>query len=285
MPLQPSFPGCDSFPDLQLGDHWCLPVGCDADRLGGTARFADLGLRSGGKVMACTATETPAEMAAILAARLPAAAAALASGQLSVLSGEELCLAGGAFDPAVTISRYLAQVDLAEQQGYPGLWVAVDMAWILAATAGMDLLADYEAAVNPGFADRRVAAVCIYDRSRICSELVEEACGVHPLTPGQAPLRFATTTDPPGLMLSGEADLTNHRALTAVLDPLHALPGHLTIDATGLRFADLRTADLLSGVSSARARGTTTLHGSAVVNRLLELVADCRSTTGGQPDA
>lgn len=285
MALQPSFPGCESFPGLQLGDHWCLPVGGDADRRCGTVRFAELGLRSGGKVVVFTATETPGEMAEFLAARLPGGAAALASGQLAVLAGEDFCLADGTFDPATTVSRYLAQIDLAEEQGYPGLWAAVDMAWILADVAGMELLADYEAAVNPGFADRRAAAVCIYDRSRICPTLVEEVCGAHPLTPGQAPLRFASTTDPPGLMLSGEADLTNHRALTALLNPLHAAPGHLTIDATGLRFADLRAADLLSSVSSARTTGTTTVHGSVVVNRLLELVANCRSTTGGQPDA
>jgi hypothetical protein len=282
--LQPSFPGCE-FSDLQLGDHWCLPVGGDTDRLGGTAQFAELGLRSGGKVMVFTTTETPDEMVTFLSARLPGAAAALAVGQLAVLACKDFYLTGGTFDPAATISRYVAQIDLAEQQGYPGLWAAVDMAWILADAVGMGLLADYEAAVNPGFADRRLAAMCIYDRSRICPTLVEEVCGAHPLTPGQAPLRFASTTDPPGLMLSGEADLTNHRALSALLNTLHEAPGHVTVDATGLRFVDLRTADLLSTVSSARASGTTTVHGSEVVNRLLELVANCRSRTGGRRDA
>ncbi|MGH4026102.1 MAG: MEDS domain-containing protein [Pseudonocardiaceae bacterium] len=285
MAVQPSFSGCESFPDLQLGDHWCLPVDGDADRLGGTARFAELGLCSGGKVVVFTAGETPDEMAAFLADRLPGAAAALTAGQLAVLDCRDVYLTDGTFDPATTVSRYLAQIDLAEQQGYPGLWAAVDMAWIQADRAGIGLLADYEAAVNPGFADRRVAAVCVYDRSRICPTLVEEICGAHPLTPGQAPLRFASTTDPPGLALSGEADLTNHRALTALLTPLHEAPGHITIDATGLHFADLRTADLLSDVSIARPAGATTVHGSPVVNRLLELVADYRSMTGGPPSA
>ena len=285
MAVQPSFPGCESFPDLQLGDHWCLPVDGDAERLSGTARFAELGLRGGGKVVVFTANETPDEMAALLADRLPGAAAAFAVGQLAVLACKDFYFPDGTFDPASTLSRYVAQIDLAEQQGYRGLWAAVDMGWILANEAGMGLLVDYEAGANPGFADRRVAAVCIYDRSRICPTLVEEICGAHPLTPGQAPLRFASTTDPPGLALSGEADLTNHRALTALLTLLHEAPGHITIDATGLHFADLRTADLLSDVSTARAAGTTTVHGSAVVNRLLELVADYRSTTGGLPDA
>lgn len=285
MALLPSFPGCGSFPDLQLGDHACLPVGSDAERLSGTAGVAGFGLRSGGKVAVFTDTETPDEMAACLAARAPGAGSALTAGQLVVLACRDFYLAGGAFDPVRTVARCIAQIELAEEQGYAGLWIVVDMAWGLSGLPGTGLLLDYEAGANPEFADQRVAAVCVYDRNRFCPVLLEKACSAHPLTPGQAPLRFARTTDPPGLSLFGEVDLTNHRALSALLTALQPAPGHITIDATGLRFADLRAADLLWAASSARARGTTTITGSPMVNRLLELVGNNRSTTGGQPDA
>ncbi|MGH3906841.1 MAG: MEDS domain-containing protein [Pseudonocardiaceae bacterium] len=285
MALLPSFPGCGSFPDLQLGDHACLPVGSDAERLSGIAGVAGLGLRSGGKVAVFTGTETPDEMAAYLAARAPGARSALAAGQLGVLDCQDFYLAGGAFDPAHTVARYIAQIELAEEQGYAGLWIVVDMAWALSRLPGTDMLLDYEAEANPGFADHRVAAVCVYDRSRFCPVLLEKVCSAHPLTPGQAPLRFARTTDPPGLALSGEVDLTNHLAFSALLTALQPAPGHITIDATGLRFADLRAADLLWAASCARAPGATTITGSPLVNRLLELVGNSRSATGGQSDA
>lgn len=285
MILRRSFPGFGSLPDLQLGDHWCLPVDGDEERLSATGGIAGFGLRREGKVAVFTTTETPDELAGFLTRQLPGAAAALASGQLSVRACDRFHLSAGVLDTGRLLERYLAEVDLAEEQGYPGLWIAVDMAWILADPPGMGSLLEYEAAVNPGFAGHRVAAACIYDRTKLCRTLVECACAAHPLTPGQAPLRFAWTTDPPGLMLSGETDLTNHGALTTLLDALHAMPGHITIDATELWFADLRAADLLRGVSSARCQGSTTIVGSTMVNRLLELAANCRSSAGGQSDA
>lgn len=278
--------GFGSPPELQLGDHWCLPVGGDGERLGATAGIAEIGLRRDGKVAVFTSTETPDEMAGYLTAQVPGAAAAVASGQLSVRPCGGFHLSAGVLDTVRLLERYMAEVDLAEQQGYPGLWVAVDMAWILADPQGVGALLNYEAAVNPGFAGRRVAAGCIYDRTKLCRTLVERACAAHPLTPGQAPLRFAWTTHPPGLMLSGEADLTNHGALSTLLRAVHAMPGHVTIDATELWFADLRAADLLHGVFSARCRGSTTIAGSAVVHRLLELTAGRGSSgSGGGPDA
>ncbi|MGH3796286.1 MAG: MEDS domain-containing protein [Pseudonocardiaceae bacterium] len=283
MALLPSFPGFGSFATLQLGDHLCLPVGSDAERLGGTVELTELGLRRGGKVIVFTASEEPDELAAHLTGRLPPAAAALALGQLQVLPCHDHYLVGGVFNPDRTVAEYFGQITLAEEQGYRGLWVAVDMTWSLSGLPGTGSLVDFEATANPGFADHRIAAVCIYDRTRFCPALLERACRAHPLTPGQAPLRFTRTTDPPGLTLSGEADLTNHGALTALLTALHTEPGHVTIDATGLRFADLRAADLLSGVSLARHQGTTTITGSLVVNRLLELTGDTRPAVGRRP--
>ncbi|HEU0090362.1 MAG TPA: MEDS domain-containing protein [Pseudonocardiaceae bacterium] len=274
-----SCPSSGSVASLQLGDHLCLPVGSDAERLHSTAELAELGLRCGGKVLVVADTETPAAMAAYLSARAPGAGDALASGQLEVRAARAFLLAGGVFDPERTMAGYLAQVDLAQEQGYPGLWIAADMAWSLPGPPDPGALLDYEAAANPAFGGHRVAGVCIYDRTRFCPALIEGACGAHPLTPGQAPLRFAWTTDPLGLALSGEVDLTNHNALTALLTALHRTPGHVTIDATGLRFADLRAADLLWGTCLTRGPGSTTVAGSSVVNRLLAL------TGQGRPDA
>jgi anti-anti-sigma regulatory factor len=72
---------------------------------------------------------------------------------------------------------------------------------------------------------------------------------------GWAPvLRIRRTTDPYGLRLIGEADLSNRRALGATLDnvldqqPDPAVPIHL--DVSGLRFADAGAAALLGRLAS-----------------------------------
>lgn len=281
----PSFPGSGSFADLQLGDHLCLPVSSDTERLGGTAEFTDLGQRRDGKVIIFSDTETPDELTAHLPTLLPDAAAALATGQVKVVPCREIYLAGGAFDAYRTLTGFIAQVELAVTQGYSGLWVAVDMAWSLPGLPDTHALVAWEAATNATIAEHPVTAMCVYDRTRFGPALLDGVSKAHPMTPGQAPLRFARTTDPPGLMLSGEVDLTNHDALAALLGALHTVPGHITIDAAALRFADLRAADLLSGVRAARPRGETTITGSTGLNRLLKLAEESRPAAERRPHA
>ena len=285
MALLPSFPGRGSFADLQLGDHLCLPVSSDAERLGGTAEFTDLGLRRDGKVIIFSDTETPDELAAQLPSLIPNTVAALAAGQVQVVPCRDIYLAGGAFDPRRTLARFIAQVELAVAQGYSGLWLAVDVAWSLSGLPDMHTLVAWEAAANAAIAAHPVTAMCVYDRTRFCPVLLEEVYKAHPMTPGQAPLRFARTIDPPGLLLSGEVDLTNHDALTALLHALHTVPGPITIDATRLHFADLRAADLLSGVRTTRRQGPTTIIGSTMLNRVLKLAEESRSAEERRPHA
>jgi hypothetical protein len=49
------------------------------------------------------------------------------------------------------------------------------------------------------------------------------------------------------------------------------VPGHITIDTTRLRFADLGAADLLSRTSIARSPDATTIVGSPAAQRILNL--------------
>lgn len=275
----------ESLFDLQLGDHLCLPVVSDTDRLTRTAELTDLGLGKHGKVIILADTEAPDELAARLPTLLPDTTTALATGQVQVVACRDVYLAGGVFDPSETLARFVGQVELALAQGYAGLWLAIDMAWSLWGLRNVRTLSAWEAATNPVIARHPVTALCMYDCTRFGQKQLDEIHRMHPMAPGQAPLRFARTDDPPGLALCGEVDLTNSGALTALLNDLLTEPGHITIDATGLSFADLRSADLLSGVTLTRQRGSTTILGSQVVNRLLELTECERSSIEGPPHA
>lgn len=271
--------------DLRLGDHLCLPVGSDEERLAYTAELSEHALLRGGRALVLTYTETADEMAAQLAERVPGAGAALALGQLVVQDSVGSQLVGGVFDPQRATSVLLAHLEQTMQDGYRGLWVVDDMAWGRAGLAGIEALLDYEASGNRLFLGQPIAAACVYDLRVFPKALIEQYCSAHPVTLGQAALRFTGTADPPGLALHGEADFTNRRALTAVLADVQTLSGHVTIDASGLRFADLHAVRLLSAVVRARRRGTTTITGSPMVNRVMELALTAESGTGGWWDA
>lgn len=270
MLLQPST-GFGSVADVRLGDHLCLPVDSDEERLAGTAEFVAHGLGRGGKVMVLTYTESPDEMAAALVERVVGACDALAAGQLLLSVSVDVLFRSGEFDPQRTRALLRAQTERAHEQGYAGLWVAADLAWSRSGLPGSEALLDYETVANLAFLDRQIAAVCIYDLRIFPMRIMEQFCSAHPVTLGQATLRFARTTD--GLMLSGEADFTNRRALTALLAHLQATEGHVTIDTSELCFADLHAVRLLSEVIRTRGRGSTTLTASPRVHRVMALAA------------
>jgi uncharacterized protein CbrC (UPF0167 family) len=184
MAVTASFPGLWPLADLELGDHLCLPVDSDRERFAGTARMTGIALRRGGKMLVITHTETPDEMAEHLMARVPGADAALAGGQLELMPCRDFALAGGTFDPEHLRSMCDAQNNLAEQQGYAGLWAVADMTWDLTNPLSAGWLVDCEAAANLEFADRRRVAVCIYNRNMFCPKLLAEVCSAHPMTPG-----------------------------------------------------------------------------------------------------
>jgi hypothetical protein len=250
-----------------------------------TAELAEHALLRGGKVLVLTYTETPDEMAAQLTDRVPGAGAALALGQLDVTASLDGQLARGEFDPAQVKAALGAHIVGAQQEGYQGLWVVADMAWARAGLPGTEALLDYEATCNLSFLERQITAVCVYDLRIFPKDIMEQYCSAHPVTLGQAALRFTGITDPRGVALSGEADFTNRRALTAVLAHMQVLDDHVTIDASELCFADLHAVRLLSAVVRARSRGKTTITGSPMVNRVMELALAAEPGTGGWWDA
>jgi hypothetical protein len=123
--------------------------------------------------------------------------------------------------------------------------------------------------VNTLFAGGGIAAVCLHDRRSFPAEVIEDACTAHPITPDRAWLRFTRTDVPAGLRVSGEADLTNSGAFRALLAPLGGLGFDITIDATGLRFADVEAASALAGAAAARSGLSTTIWCAEPLARLL----------------
>jgi hypothetical protein len=243
---------------VQLGDHVCAFVDGTDDRLDVMAQSVVAGLAAGDRVMVFTEALLATAVLAGLEARGVPVDPARRTGQVQILPARDAYLAAGRFEPHRALDSLVGHIDRAAAAGYPGLRLVGDMAWALDEPAGTEQLAGYEAHVTRLYLDGRALGICLYDRRAFGTDLLRQVACAHPTTstPGSrrangwaAVLRIRRTSDPYGLQLIGEADLSNRQsvasALDAVLDqqPDPAVP--IVIDVAALRFADVATGALL----------------------------------------
>ncbi|HEV2635632.1 MAG TPA: MEDS domain-containing protein [Actinocrinis sp.] len=271
--------------DPELGDHICLPFDSVDDYLESTIGFVRSGLRRRRQVIVFTQSFRPEAMRSWLEERVPQFAGAAARGQAVVRACADVHLAGGRFDPERTMNGFAEAIDQAEANGLDGVLVLVDMAWALRQAPGTERLLQYEAEANPVFADRRMAAVCQYDRHLFAAGTLQAACAAHPLTPGQSELRFSRTVQPAGLRLAGCADETNRDALTALLAAMSATASDLTLDLLDLSAADMTAACRIVEFAATRTPFRTTVLADERMTRLLSLLgAEELTSPGTRPE-
>jgi hypothetical protein len=241
---------------LVPGDHVCWLVEDEEARADGTAAFVRAGLASHHKILYCG--DDPDRVVAALEARGVHTGPAMASGQLRVTTAEAAYLAGGVFDAEATLEIWRRQAAQARAEGYLAMRGFGDMSWAGRPVPGADRLPWYEAEINRVFSDGFVLGVCLYDKSLFDPPYLGDLVSAHPglLSAGAGPaplLHAARTTGPLGLRLVGEADLSNRRALHAVVQHLvedATVAGEpVTIDVSELRFADGPAARTLLGAA------------------------------------
>jgi anti-anti-sigma regulatory factor len=263
---------------LRPGDHACFVIGDDTTRLRGLATYIDAGLRENDRVLYFG--PDPDRLAADLAGAGVDTPAAMARGQLEMVTPQQSYLASGSFDPEATMAGWRTETDRALADGYRSLRAIGDMSWAARPVPGSDRLDWYEANVNRVFADGGAMAICLYDRRLFSATDTERVNRAHPASvePGADPaddpaLRFARTVDPPGVRLRGEADLSNRLALRAVLERLAddtpADGRSLTIDVSELVFADGAAMRILLETAVAGAPRVRVVGSSPGLRRLL----------------
>jgi hypothetical protein len=261
---------------LQRGDHVCAFVDDVHDGLDLMAQTVVAGLDAGEKVMVFTAALLPVAVRAGLHAR---GVTVPQDRQVQVLPAREAYLPSGRFEPPRMLDSLAGRIDQATADGFAGLRLVGDMTWALDRPAGVEQLAGYEAHVNQLYLDGRALGICLYDRRAFRADLLRQVAEAHPTmtSPGAeadwAPLlRIRRTADPYGLRLTGDADLSNRRALAAALDqqPDPATP--ILIDVTELRFADAGTAGLLGRLALQAPAGVHLTGARAVVETVLDRV-------------
>jgi anti-anti-sigma factor len=276
---------------LRPGDHICWMFDDDQRRLATVARYVQAGLRRHEKLLYFTDSIQPTALLAGLEAHGVDVDGRIAKGQLRVAPAVDGYLSDGRFDPKAMIESWVREIATARREGWAGLRVTADMAWVLRSNVDTEQLAWYEAHVSRVFADGFTTVLCQYDQRRFAAAELRQVSAAHP---GMIPvgvdgdweplLRMARTTDPPGLRLSGEVDLSNREALAAMLHDAIEELGHrgaeLVVDVTGLRFADTGAANLLLTAARAHPAGLSLTGCSAALARLLDLT-DSISGAGG----
>jgi anti-anti-sigma regulatory factor len=289
---------------LQLGDHVCAFADGVDECLDVMAQTVADGLDAGDKIMVFTESLQPIAALAGVAARGVAVQPAQRDGRLHVLPAGKAYLPAGRFEPSRMLSSLAGHIDQAAAEGRRGLRVVGDMAWALDEPAGVDRLPGYEAQANHLYMDARALGVCLYDRRSFDADLLRQAAGGHPVTAtaatlvgahtGWLSLRIRRTTDPYGLRLIGEIDLSNRQAVTAALDavleqqPDPAVP--IVVDVAGLRFADAATAGLIGWLALRAPAGVHTVgcheEIETILNRLgVTQLPRMRLTRAAGPDA
>jgi anti-anti-sigma factor len=244
---------------LTLGDHACVIVDDDRERLRALAAFIAAGLRDNHRILYFGPLAEG--LGEALAAHGRDLEAALSAGRLRVSTPEESYLASGTFDPDATLEGWRRESAAALDAGFRGLRAIGDMSWASRPVSGRERLAWYEAHVNRVFAEGSAMAMCLYDRRLFSRAELQPIVWAHPATvasgvdPQTVPLlRAVHTEDPPGLRLTGEADLSNRDALRAVVanlaEDLPAGAGPLVVDIAGLRFLDAAAVRLLIDVAT-----------------------------------
>ncbi|MEV4398759.1 MEDS domain-containing protein [Nonomuraea sp. NPDC049607] len=266
-------------PPVHTGDHLGARFGSDDAFLSAAAEFAHVGVTGGAQVMIFPSPRLRGSLGDRLGAS-PPLRRALHEGHLHVMDTVQARHAGGGFDAGRLHAAYRDAALAATAAGYPGLWVAVDMAWACPVdradavdAVDIDALVAFEAAANTLFTLGTLTALCAYDTRVFTSGHVFRACQAHPAIAEAARFGHRATADGDGLAFSGEADRSNALAWNALLSSFD--PGHHVVDISAMSFLGVRAlADLADLAAADRSRPLTIRATSSQVTRLSLLRID-----------
>jgi anti-anti-sigma regulatory factor len=234
---------------MQLGDHAFAHHADDDIRWELPTVFAGHGLALGHKVIILPDPAVERDDACQRVAGYGGAAEqALVTGQLSFTSMRELLHPDRRFTVPRQLGRMREEIERARREGYGGLRVFVDMAWVPDLGTDVEGVMRRETGAGTLFADRGYAEVCSYDTRYFMPEVIAAMRAGHPVALLERPgdLRAYGTAE--GWHLIGDADIATRRAFRAMLRSAldAASGGRALLDLSRLSFLSAGCAsDLL----------------------------------------
>lgn len=224
-----------------------MSYGNDEVRWDVVAAFVRLGLARGEKVLVLPCPGVPEEeMLARIDFASHSTVLARERGQLVVSSMREVISPDREFTAARQMGRLGEETQRATAEGYAGLRAFIDMGWVAALGAEVEVMMHRETGAEALFADRPYTEICAYDRRRFDDAVVAAMEEAHPRTLLERLGTLRTVREPEGVLhFIGEADAANQATFTRSLRIALAhtrSARRLTVDLTRLHFLSVGCA-------------------------------------------
>jgi SAM-dependent methyltransferase len=236
--------------ELVMNDHACLTFGDAEELLDLTAAFIRDGLAGGMKVL--WIGDSVGQLDLELGERGLTVHPAVESGQLSAVDVEgHVLTAQAAFQAARAIGWLRTEIDSAQEQGFAGLRVALDMSWALRPISGVEQLPAFEDGVAAAIANTKATILCQYDREKFDPVTLASVAPLHSRSVATATyhadalLRICRQYAPPGIRLAGEIDYHAEEALALALAETLRIDTDITVNMAELRFIDAPCARMI----------------------------------------
>ena len=120
---------------------------------------------------------------------------------LVLLTERERWRPGGSFVPERVMDSLRQVEHQALDDGFRGLRIAMDMAWLVDGASGGERLIEYEALLNRCLAGSRIAALCCYTRPHTGAATLRDVLRTHPLAVLGGQVCRSSFYEPPDLVL------------------------------------------------------------------------------------
>lgn len=191
---------------------------------------------------------------------------------------------GGGFDPVERDVAWRELVQAAIGDGFSGLGVAGDMAWIGEAGLALDEILDYEHRCTGIVGDLPATALCVYDRDEFDDRTLAHVGHAHPICRGggvgpagvfvSRTMEIATA-GPGALRLSGEVDISNVLSLASALRSTAEGRAAMLLDLGALEFIDvagMRAIQRTAHALAARGGDLTVVSPKPLVARMVTML-------------
>ncbi len=166
--------------DLSPGSHMFLLVEGDLEGEGALLDYLLGGARHGDKLLCLLDLTDPVAFAARLTAAAPELGEALETGRLELGGFEDLCSAGGRFEPVRARAVLEAASERGRAQGCRSLRLAGEMSWISRLGAELEPLRQHQAWVTGFVEEHGAMALCLYERRRFTPARLLEQLRLYP---------------------------------------------------------------------------------------------------------
>jgi anti-anti-sigma factor len=263
--------GAVNVEDLEAHDHACwvsVPGEQHRDRL---TRYLSAGLARGERVgfFGAPVDRVEAVTADLADAGVPVTEL-VAGGRLVLGSAEEQYLHNGAFDPERRLHDYATAVRGALHDGFRGLRVAADVAWLAAHPQARVAWPGYEFGADVLAARLPFTALCMYDPRQWQTPELALLASLHARRvdhqspEGDTGFRVAAERNG-SIRLIGELDLTDAARFGDIIDVAVRYNGVTALDVSALRFVDVAGMRMIAATCAEmiRNRGEATIWGTS----------------------